>query len=230
MEEFYLCFLVWLKFVLEQILHFNISKIRVIFSGIVIGLAVLYFLFVNTLKIRHELKEKHKILLIKQLDQEFKSNNVKIYSHLELSKLKKSRKIVFFDNYIIDVTDFIEHHPGGQIHLIETINQDVSRYLDATAAINPSFDPRSHLVSTYQHIFDSMIIGQFQDNSGLIIKSNKNSDIIDHELSLMSKRKIAKDTYEFKFQFKTKSQDIIFSRFLPGFEWMGRHFAVMINN
>ena len=146
-----------------------------------------------------------------------------MFSKDELLNLKKQRKIVFFDNYIIDVTDFIEFHPGGQIHLIETLNHDVSRYLDATAAINPSFDPRSHMVSTYQHIFDTMIIGQIMNNSNLIV----NSEIIDEKFNPVSSRKIAKDTNEFRYGLISKNPNIRFSRFLQGYQWVGRHFAVI---
>ncbi len=198
-------------------------------SGIVIALIIIYFTSANFFKTRQIMRENNKILLLKQINDEGKNASHKQYTKMQLQKLKQEKKIVFMDNYIVDVTEYIEHHPGGQINLIETLNHDVSRYLDATSSINPDFDPHDHLISTYQHILDKMVIGVVQDNSGLIIDSKNENQVIDDLMSLISTRDISKDTKEFKFSSVNKYPNYSFTRFIPGCEFIAKHFAVKMS-
>jgi len=180
-------------------------------------------------RVRNLVKENNKILNFKDIFKDNKSKNIKVYSRSELEELKKEKKIVFLDNYIIDVTEFIENHPGGQVHLIENINHDVSRYLYGITSINSSFQPHYHSVRTYKHIFKNMIIGVLREESGLITNMKKESEVIDTELMLISSRYIAKDISEFKFSFKNQFPNVTFTRFIHGYKWVGRHIAVIIN-
>jgi hypothetical protein len=175
------------------------------------------------------MRENSKILLLKQINEEAKKASHKQYSKMQLQNLKQEKKIVFMDNYIVDVTEYIEHHLGGQINLIETLNHDVSRYLDATSSINADFNPHDHLVSTYQHILDKMVIGVVEDNSGLIINSKNENQVIEDLMSIISTRDLSKETKEFKFSPVNKYPNHSFSRFIPGCEFIGKHFAVKIS-
>jgi len=180
------------------------------------------------LKIRLFLRENNKVTLLNEINQEGKKASYKSYTRKELQNLKDTKKLVFMDNYIVDVTDYIEHHPGGQIQLLETINHDISRYLDGTCAINPDFDPHQHLISTRRHIYDKMVIGVVEDNCGLIYSSNNENMMVNENMSLISTRDITKDTKEFRFSPINKYPNYSFSRFLPGCEFIGKHFAVSI--
>lgn len=178
------------------------------------------------MRVIREQKENYKIIHIKNLNIMQKNKILQVYSRQNIEEIKNKIKIAFLDNYIVDITDFIAYHPGGQINLLEATNYDISRYLSATAAINSNFEPNSHKLSTYQHIFEKMIIGVFSDDNKLVMYKQVTEYVEDEEVYLSQTRKIAKSTNEFKFTLKNKNSNYNFSRFLPGYDWVGRHYAV----
>jgi len=123
--------------------------------------------------------------------------------------------------------------------------------LSGTEPINTSFPSNNHLLSTYEYILKSLVIGQIDErnklvnpqihkqdvsNNGTISKlevGNTNGDnllvpqstnCLDEEVVLTNIRTLSKDTAEFRFRIKNGTFN--FARFLHGCDWAGRHFAV----
>jgi hypothetical protein len=141
----------------------------------------------------------------------------------ELENEKKTRKFVLFENYLIDVANFMGQHPGGKNVIEENLYQDVGRYLTGTQAFNSTFPAHTHKFSTMKHIIKHLTYAELVELEHRIVV---NSDILDKNLRINEKTDIAEGIYEFRFY-----NDILsFSRFLTGHEWMGRHFAVSNEN
>ena len=54
---------------------------------------------------------------------------------------KEGSLFVLHENYVCDVTEFINFHPGGRIHIEENIGLDVTRYVTGNASVNNNFLP-----------------------------------------------------------------------------------------
>ena len=63
----------------------------------------------------------------------------------QINELKtKGKLFVIHENYLCDVSEFINTHPGGRVHLEETLFTDVSRCVTGTVAVNNKFEPHDH--------------------------------------------------------------------------------------
>ena len=66
-------------------------------------------------------------------------------SHAEAMKLIKSgRKLVFFDDLVLDVSTYRFSHPGGAVMFNKSIGQDVGKYLNGCSSIGGKFNPWNH--------------------------------------------------------------------------------------
>jgi len=87
--------------------------------------------------------------------------------------MKKDGKLfVLHENYVCDVTEFINFHPGGIIHLEESIGLDVSRYVTGTDSINNNFVPHDHSLKAREHLM-TLVIAELVEEHGLVLKDNK---------------------------------------------------------
>jgi len=62
----------------------------------------------------------------------------------------------------------MSYHPGGLIHLEESLYNDISRYVTGTVAINGNFTPYSHSYSAVNFLH-SRILGVLNENHQIII-------------------------------------------------------------
>lgn len=83
------------------------------------------------------------------------------YDTDQVKKIKK--KFVFYDNYLVNVEDFINSHPGGKNPLIENIGLDVSRYLTGCVPFNSTFKQHNHKYLTMKYIVENRIFGVLND-------------------------------------------------------------------
>jgi hypothetical protein len=79
---------------------------------------------------------------------------------------------VLHENYLCDVTEFIDQHPGGRIHIEESIGLDVSRCVTGTAAINGKFDPYDHSMRARLQLM-SFAIAELVEDHRLCVQSDK---------------------------------------------------------
>lgn len=155
----------------------------------------------------------------------------------QLNAQKSRRKFVLFENYVCDVTDFIDHHPGGAMIIEDNLYADVGRYLTGTQAYNKHFNNYDHYLMTHKHLIDQMTFAEIKDKHNLLVVGpsvGNPSEVLGYKdqienyinadnVVISEKREIAKHVCEFKIG---GIQKTVFARFLPGVFWMGRHFSV----
>ncbi len=147
---------------------------------------------------------------------------------------ESTKKFVLYENYVCDVGEFIESHPGGAHLLIKNLYQDIGRYVTGTQAFSKDFNPHSHNFLTHKHIMKQLAFAEIKDNHGIISLSSKHQIndqqtihslyiyISEEDCLLANKTMIAENVWEFQFTF----HQYYFSRILPNLNWIGRHFSV----
>ncbi|CAI2387249.1 unnamed protein product [Moneuplotes crassus] len=88
-----------------------------------------------------------------------KSDLVK-YTREEFDSLvQQGRKVVLFNNYIIDVASFIDEHPGTALAITQNIGQDVGKYIFGATGMNCDVPKYCH--SSYSiKILEKLAIGK----------------------------------------------------------------------
>lgn len=204
------------------------------FLSIIIFWELLHFIN-NSYKKTETLKE-----YLDEVEEIKKLNNDKrkpIISLEQLKTQKKKIKFVLYENYVCDVTKFIDHHPGGAMIIEDNLYSDIGRYLTGTQAYNKHFNKYEHNLMTHKYLIDNMAVAEIRDKHNILVV-NPNVENPSEVLSLANriknyinadkvvineKREIAKHVCEFKIGGIKKT---VWARFLPGVFWMGRHFSV----
>ena len=142
-------------------------------------------------------------------------------SHIEvLEKILGGKKWVFLDHYILDISGFMQNHPGGAYMLQRSVGQDVGKYLNGCSSADFQVNPYYHSQPA-RNFINHLIIGRVafapvltpRDSAGSMAKMPWN---------LVKKTEVAKSTY--CFEFTSPSWEVVQDP--PGFEWMGKHFRV----
>ena len=189
----------------------------------------------------YHLENKNKIESILVSSDE-RREKIFYFSRDEIHDIKVKKKIVFFDNYIVDVEKFIDYHPGGKIHLIKNLGSDISRYLCGSLSVNPNFEPHYHSLNAHRHLIENLVVGVFRENSGIIVTTDSKDVIVspnskteflnlqffDLPIVWISSRIINVHVSEIRFTLKRNLQNYRFNRFLPGYRWTGRHYSVSV--
>ena len=121
---------------------------------------------------RYRYKYKGKGLVNKQ--------NVPEYSQLQLNKMiREGRKLVLFNDYIVDVESFLDEHPGTRFVLTENLGREVGKYFYGAYAVE--HDMPSHTHSSYAaSIIEKLTIGK--------LKTVKNKPITESTLKSNGKQ------------------------------------------
>ena len=184
-----------------------------VFYGVLVAVYVLMELrlrFRNKLKINHSRK--------KGLGEPLLGEDS---SHIEvLEKILGGKKWVFLDHYILDISGFMQNHPGGAYMLQRSVGQDVGKYLNGCSSADFQVNPYYHSQPA-RNLINHLIIGRVafapvltpRDSAGSMAKMPWN---------LVKKTEVAKSTY--CFEFTSPSWEVVQDP--PGFEWMGKHFRV----
>jgi hypothetical protein len=91
-----------------------------------------------------------------------RKQNVPEYSQIQLNKMiKEGRKLVLFNDYIVDVEFFLEEHPGTSFVLTENIGRDIGKYFYGSNSVE--HDMKSHAHSSYASlIIERLTIGKLK--------------------------------------------------------------------
>ncbi len=81
-------------------------------------------------------------------------------------------KFVMHENFLCDVTDYINTHPGGRIHIEESLGYDVSRCITGTTPINNNFLPYDHSYKARMHLM-ALVFAELVEEHGLILNNGK---------------------------------------------------------
>ena len=140
-------------------------------SNFVILAIILPALFISIyliLLILNRYKEKNQYNLLKNMDN-YPSEMIK-FSKQDVKQLEKD--YVLYDNYVVDVSEFINNHPGGKIHLQESLRGDITRFITGSVAINHKFTPHKHSFLANKHIISKLSIGVIYENHKLFINKS----------------------------------------------------------
>lgn len=144
-----------------------------------------------------------------------------LMNYNDLNKLKETKKFVLLNNLVIDVTKFVDNHPGGKNLLKDHLYEDVGRFITGTESYGSKFSPYDHSASTQKHMIEKMCIGEFKDASvGKLVALNGSP--VNDGFVIMNKIIIAENTTNFQFH----NSKYNFSRFLTGADWLGKHYSV----
>lgn len=149
-------------------------------------------------------------------------------TRLDLVEIKDSgRKYVLYDNYLIDIGEFMLYHPGGHIHISESLYMDISRFVTGTVSLNGRWMPHDHSFSAVNFIH-TRIFGVLSEDHRIMLDNNQKSCYHHGFYEMTGRKVIAKSTFELSFSplLNDKNVSYKFSKGLKGFTWIGKHFSV----
>jgi hypothetical protein len=161
-------------------------------------------------------KNKHERLL------DIHANVVTVMDFDEVRKERKIKKFVLYENYVCDVTKYIDAHPGGRNLISDNLYCDVGRYVTGTQAYNKDFHAWDHNFSTYVHILHKLAYAELTNDSNIIQNFNGMNHFLDDWFEILNRREIAQNIYELRIT----SDELSFARFIPGHRWFGKHISV----
>ncbi len=121
----------------------------------------LFLIIYNNRSERNRYKLLKNIEIDEEIDHMFKE---------DLMQLNKN--YVLYENYIVDVSQFMYYHPGGQNLIKENLKQDVTRYVNGSVSLNGNYIPHTHSYLATKHILEKLTIGILKENHQLIIDLN----------------------------------------------------------
>lgn len=80
-------------------------------------------------------------------------------------QVKFGRKLVLLDDFVLDVSKFLDEHPGGRFSLEHNIGRDVSKFFHGGYALEnlPGFEMKVHTHSRdARRVVNSLIIGRLE--------------------------------------------------------------------
>ena len=202
----------------------------------VFSLILIIFYEVRQISIRNEkvvsFQEKYNNL--------FKNSLLVVADYKAIKNYDKNKKLVLVYNFVCDVTEFINHHPGGKDNIIKNINSDITRFLIGNVNSLNNFVPFKHSNDIIYFIIKNYAISKLNLKYCPLVKENDNQagadqtsfDLYSTEAFIVndiffkhSEEEIYKNFYQFTF--KTHSnQHIFFANGLPGYSHLGKHYVL----
>jgi hypothetical protein len=161
-------------------------------------------------------------------------NTLKSLHPKDLKNEMFKTKFVIYENYICNVEEFINSHPGGNLLIESNLYSDVGRYLTGTQDYSKNIKSHSHNFSTHKNLINSLSYAELYENHQLVLRNESywSSDfgisvyLNEDCVKLNSRNLIADNIFEYKFNIR----NYIFAELLPGVDWIGRHFSISSTN
>ena len=152
-------------------------------------------------------------------------------THAEaMQKIALGKKLVFYDELVLDVGNFRWSHPGGSIMFENTIGQDMGKFLHGSSSIGGSFNAYNHshqaLKLARQLAIAKLPMKQdkYAEEATLTGETSGEISIQNSNWQFKERKLVANSTYHLSF-----SNDSIAIPSMPsGVGWIGTHFAVTI--
>ena len=136
--------------------------------------------------------------------------------------VERGRKLVILDEFVLDVYDYIDWHPGGKFLLSHNIGRDVSKFFHGGYSLENNLGSRP--APGYKHsnlarqVVNKLIIAQFQKER--IVQSTL-CHLVENESHLLNK------TTKVLYLHSLNSESVPnFKAFYPGLSSLGKHFLV----
>lgn len=185
------------------------------------ALCIISLTFVLILEIIHYKKNTKKVVLITQTFEEKNNSDIVNYTLKQLQDEKIKTKFVIYENLLLDVTKYANDHPGGKNLIKDNLYSDISRYITGNQAYSTKFSAYDHKINTCIYAIKSLAYAKFSDDHQLVQKNNK-TNYLNHDMIFEYKSSIAENTCQLVFS----NEAFRFPIFIPGYNWVGRHFAI----
>lgn len=112
-----------------------------------------------------------------------KKQDVPVMSQLQLNTLiRNGRKLVLFNNFILDVESFMDEHPGTRFVIAENIGADIGKYFYGAYSVEADVAPHTH--SSYAAtLITKLTIGKLKQSKSKVeskasFKSEGDHDVL----------------------------------------------------
>jgi len=193
-------------------------------TAVIVSIAGLYALLELNHRFGFVLRITQPKYLLGNIDRDSEESRLlvgKLKTHLEIYKhlQNKWEPWVFFDEYVLDLSGFLESHPGGKHMLMSIIGQDAGKYVHGSMSYSGRFAPFSHPEEVFS-VVQNLIIGYVGFDQRLL-KSPKGLLYDKMRWEITEKFLINKNTTCLVL----KNRDFVVSR--PyGIDWMAKSFVV----
>ncbi|CAG9330481.1 unnamed protein product [Blepharisma stoltei] len=143
-------------------------------------------------------------------------------NHIEIIEkiLKENLKWVFFDEFVVDVSGFMQNHPGGDYMLREVIGEDVGKYINGCSSIGDGVLPYGH-TQIARNLLNILVVGKIgQTNDYILNKDGITDDTWNMNWKIAKRYNLSSTTQSIEF----KSHKWAVRESPRGFEWIGKHF------
>ncbi|CAI2386298.1 unnamed protein product [Moneuplotes crassus] len=120
--------------VVTGLINYESSVLNLIYIHFAIYLMILFLL---EMCYRWNSQSKNKGVLRKK--------NLREFTHSEVTRMvNNGKQLVLFNDYVLNISPFIEEHPGSTYVLIENLGKDIGKYFYGAYSMSPGVDPHTH--------------------------------------------------------------------------------------
>ena len=174
--------------------YINLNFIN--FNGIPAALCGLFLVLIIVFEIWHYIVNKNKY---ERLFADKHVGNLPSIKSEELMNERKNKKFVIYENYLLDVSTYIETHPGGRNLLSDNLYGDVGRYMTGNQAYSSNFHAYDHNYATYIYALKKLAYGELVNDSNIVQTHNSINYFLNASFQIANKREIAQNIFEYRF-------------------------------
>lgn len=196
----------------------GIGKILTVIGFIIAGILFLGFeLYQNFVK-----SEKlNPIKLFPDIKINASFSNLELMTHLQaLEHVKNGKKLMFYDDLVLEVGHFALSHPGGSFMISDCYGEDTGKYMVGCSSYGGNLLPYTHSLKAFSYL-NNLAIARIPYPEGYMINQTNESQ---NFMQFMMASKIALNEHTFLASFKSEEFKMSRTCLLPF--WIGKHFLV----
>lgn len=142
-------------------------------------------------------------------------------SHVKvMSLVSKGKKLMFYDELVLDVGHFRLSHPGGSFMISECYGEDVGKYMVGCSSYGGNILPYAHSLKAFSYL-SNLAIGRIKYPKNYMIPTSEEPQ---HLMEFMFVYKQALNDHTFLSYFKSDAFKM--SNNCSNLLWLGKHFMV----
>lgn len=142
-------------------------------------------------------------------------------SHVKaMSLVRKGKKLMFYDDLVLDVGHFSLSHPGGSYMISECYGEDVGKYMVGCSSYGGNLLPYTHSLKAFSYL-SNLAIGRIKYPKNYMIPITEEPQ---HLMEFMFVHAQALNDHTFLSYFKSNSFKM--SNNCSNLLWLGKHFMV----
>ena len=150
------------------------------------------------------------------------NQKLKTMNHFEAFDLiRKGKKIMFYDDLVLDVKWFSGNHPGGSFLIEKAIGEDTGKYMTGCSSYGNEMNPYDHSAKAFS-MLRGLAIARILEPAGYLEKSHQDDQGF-YNFYLSHKEQLNNHTYLFYF----KSDSTSMASSCLSATWLGKHFLII---